>query len=42
MKSGERLKLSSNLPNIYQIACVPKAIKYVKTGEEELLPFQLL
>lgn len=39
MKFSRRLKLSSNISNIYQIAGIPKATKCDRTGEEEILPF---
>lgn len=42
MKFGERLKLSPNISNAYQIAGIPQTIMCDRIGEEEILPFQLL
>lgn len=41
MKFGERLKLSPNISNTYQIDGIPQAM-WNGIGEEEILPFQLL
>lgn len=41
-KFDERLKLSPNISNTYQIAGIPQTITCDRVGEEEILPLQLL